>query len=96
MLLRDNPQSRYVEIAREFIAGLEFWDVHQVLGEYGVIRLKSPDELGIKARRDRDFRKEFIRALAGQNVEISDLDDSPQFHRSTNARAPTRTPPMEF
>ncbi|MEJ6092887.1 hypothetical protein [Aliivibrio salmonicida] len=72
-LLKDNPQSRYVKITKEFIIRLRFLSIERTLNKFN-ITLKLPNTLRIKAKRKRDFKKDYKDELWNCGIVISSRD----------------------
>ncbi|TLS80845.1 hypothetical protein FD722_17520 [Photobacterium damselae subsp. damselae] len=71
--LKDNPNSRYVRITKNFIIGLDFLPVNKVNEKFGT-GLRLPNDIGIYCDINRDFIGEYKDKLSYVNVNINKID----------------------
>ncbi|ARD40822.1 hypothetical protein F8538_05655 [Edwardsiella ictaluri] len=73
-LLRDNPDSRYLKISKDFIIGLNFLKLQDVFSRYN-IKLREPAELNIVVVNCRNYKIQYINKLSelGANISLYDL-----------------------
>ncbi|WP_413516850.1 hypothetical protein [Photobacterium phosphoreum] len=72
-LLLENPNSRYINITKNFIIGLKFLPIEKVLNDYN-IDLSLPEHLNISPIYNRNYIKEYKSKLYNVGIKILPID----------------------
>ena len=71
--LKENPNSRYVRITKNFIIDIDFLSISEINKTFNT-GLSQPNSIGIEIKINRDYISEYIKELNFSKIKITSID----------------------